>query len=277
MNLQLKGHSGCGLGIKTVNNQLVVEKTSKDRSYNERLVKQSQKQREFKSDEFKTPPIISENYTEDGLFCFMMEYINGEKLSEYFRRIEVTKIPQIAGTLLSLAPREFAGDEFANPAFDAKIGQLRAQIKEDHGLLDRCFGKLENFDWRYMASSSCHGDLTLENVIYKDGDLYLIDFLDSFYDSWMIDFAKLFQDLEAFWSYRDSGPLDENLEIRLLIFKDLVLEKLYALTHGRKIVATIYHLLLLNLVRIIPYARDRKTWQYLSDNLVRLLEIIENL
>ena len=40
----------------------------------------------------------------------------------------------------------------------------------------------------------CHGDLTLSNLIFKNNEIYCIDFLDSFIDSPIIDLVKLKQD-----------------------------------------------------------------------------------
>ena len=48
----------------------------------------------------------------------------------------------------------------------------------------------------------CHGDLTFENIIVKNKKIYLIDFLDSYINSPLIDISKLQQDLILNWSNR---------------------------------------------------------------------------
>ena len=53
--------------------------------------------------------------------------------------------------------------------------------------------------------SYCHGDLTLNNMLFLDSNIYLIDFLDSFVESPIIDLVKLKQDLQFFWSQKLLG------------------------------------------------------------------------
>ena len=54
----------------------------------------------------------------------------------------------------------------------------------------------------HVPYSFCHGDLTFANIIFHSNRLYFIDFLDSFIDSYLIDFAKLKQDLFYFWNLK---------------------------------------------------------------------------
>ena len=90
---------------------------------------------------------------------------------------------------------------------------------------------------------------TLENIlITRDRKLYLIDFLDSFYNSWMIDVAKILQDVDLKWSYRNSET-NQNLEIRLLIAKLSLTNEILRLPNGRDKLNTIYHILLLNICK----------------------------
>lgn len=46
--------------------------------------------------------------------------------------------------------------------------------------------------------SFCHGDLTFSNMIFGN-DIYLIDFLDCFVESYWMDIIKLRQDLVYHW------------------------------------------------------------------------------
>ena len=112
--------------------------------------------------------------------------------------------------------------------------------------MDKSLSYLRSFDFSFVPRSSCHGDLTLENIIVTtNNELYLIDFLDSFYDSWMIDIAKLLQDLELKWSYRFSED-DSNREIRLLIAKEALLNRIRVMDNGQEIIRNVYSILLLN-------------------------------
>jgi len=69
----------------------------------------------------------------------------------------------------------------------------------------------------------------LENVlITPDKNIYLIDFLDSFFDSRMIDAAKILQDLETLRSYRHQ-KIDTTLSLRLSIAKQALIENIIEL------------------------------------------------
>lgn len=125
-----------------------------------------------------------------------------------------------------------------------------------------------------MSKSPCHGDLTLENIIVSSTKkLYLIDFLDSFYDSWMIDLAKLLQDLELGWSFRN---YEENMtrNLRLLVAKETLFEEINKMDNSEVIIETLYHLLLLNVLRIYPYAKDKKTLSFLDKSLNTIMKKI---
>ena len=41
---------------------------------------------------------------------------------------------------------------------------------------------------------TCHGDLTFSNILFNGNNYYLIDFLDSFIESPLLDIVKLRQD-----------------------------------------------------------------------------------
>ena len=59
-----------------------------------------------------------------------------------------------------------------------------------------------------IATTFCHGDLTLENmVIDRDGRIWLIDLLDSPLEHHWQDVAKLHQDLTGGWYLRRVAPI----------------------------------------------------------------------
>ena len=274
----LTGHSGCTLEVEERDGHLVVVKTAKDKAYGERLKKQHEKQKNFKSGAFHAPTILDCGYNEDGLFAFSMEYVNGLTLAEHFKGIKISSIKTIAQKFFTLIPEVYDFDPGAKKIFSAKLKELgqTAEIGGDEKF-KASLGKLEAYAWEYCVSGYCHGDMTLENIIWKNGDLYLIDFLDSFYDSWMVDVAKLLLDVECLWSYRHARKTDENLKIRLLIFKNIIWEKILSLKEGRRLLDTIYHMALINLLRIVPYTHDEHTLIYLTEGSTKICDIINSL
>ncbi len=154
----------------------------------------------------------------------------------------------------------------------ADLNEKLLHIKDNY--LRRAFTILAEKDWTSFNFSLCHGDLTLENIIVHNEEMYLIDFLDSFYECWMFDAATLMQDVQCMWSYRDDKLINNNTKIRLLIFKDLLFEEI---AKHKDTSQDIYFALLLKLIRILPYTNDDKTVTFLKENIVEVMDIIESI
>jgi hypothetical protein len=269
MKNTLKGHSGCILELENRYGKNLVVKKSKDFNYNKRLEIQCNKQKEYFGENFKAAKIFDKGFDELGCFWFSMEYINGLIFADYMKIVELSHINNIADIFLGIIPEGLPYDNNAHDIFLSKIDDLSENIKDKTEIIKISLQRLKNYSWDYLQCSSCHGDLTLENIIISNNKLYLIDFLDSFYDSWQVDMAKIFQDIEIFWHYRNE-KIDTNLFLRLLCLKKHIIKKLFVLNDGEKIIKSIYHILLLNLLRIIPYTKDQYTYDFLQKQLVVL-------
>lgn len=104
--------------------------------------------------------------------------------------------------------------------------------------------------------------------------MYLIDFLDSFYDSWILDIGTLLQDIQVLWSFRFQDNVSMNTLLRLIVFRDLLLEKVETKAAGYRI--EIYYALLQKLVRIFPYTKDELTLQFLLEKTELVIKMLEN-
>lgn len=271
----LKGHSGCILEVKEHNDVMLVYKYSKDTAYNDRLKEQAYKQMNIPIPGFQKCSIVEEGF-EDSKYYFAMEYINGISLARYMSSVELNKISELGDLFLKNVTDHKCYDKSAPDIFKSKIRQLKKQlINLDKPFLKRSLVLLEAYQWNYVISSECHGDMTLENIIIGNEKPYLIDFLDSFYDSWMIDIAKILQDTELYWSYRYEKRIEENLYIRLTVLKDFIIDKIINMKNGKMLVETIYHILLLNIIRIVPYSKDEVTDMYLEEKVNYLLEVLD--
>ena len=276
-NIKLLGHSGCKLEIEKRGDTYVVTKTAKDAAYNTRLIAQHEKQKAFTHDRFRTPAIVDSGH-KNGLFTFSMEYVHGFTLAEHLKSADVYSIQSIADTFLSTVPNTYSFDTTAKTIFAEKVTSVSRTVgSQTDPSLRSAFRRLEIYNWDHIMQSDCHGDLSLENIIWCDGDLYLIDFLDSFYNSWMIDFGKLLFDIECLWSYRHNAPINENLKTRLSVFKKMILDGLRNREQNQKIVADVYHIALLHILRILPYTNDDQTKKYLYSSVNKLQDVIESL
>lgn len=92
----------------------------------------------------------------------------------------------------------------------------------------------------------------------------------------MIDLSKLLQDLELGWSWRNF-PKDDNRDLRCMIARQILIENVLELPIGRRLLLEVYHILLLNVLRIYPYAQDDKTLKWLDNALQKTLSVIEHI
>lgn len=263
----LGGHSGCKIFLCEKDNKYFVRKYSSSIKYNSRLEAQCEKQKNFKSSIIKTPKVLGQGY-EEGIFFFDMEYLQGITLAKYITKVDVSEIQGIVDLLIRNI--DFQGGEDTDVSkFQKKTNDLKLEIGDTkNGILNDALEYLSGVDWTPFYRGVCHGDLTLENIIIKNGEIYFIDFLDSFYDSCLLDFGKLLQDVECMWSFRN-GTIDTNIRLRLVIFKDILLEKLANV--DKRIIDYAYKALLLDLVRIYPYAKENKTIEFLNSQVEKVL------
>lgn len=274
MKRELTGHSGCALNLIKKDGKLIVEKQAKNLRYNERLKIQCAKQDHFISDRLHAVKVIASGYKRDGLFYFDMDYISGITMAEYMREISLQQLDDLAGVLFNqmIQPQEY--DPYACHVFYKKIEDLRKHIPYQDDVIQQALTLLKDYEWKYMIPSDCHGDFTLENILIAGNQIFLIDFLDSFYDSWMIDYAKILQDVELFWHYRHELHMDVNLRMRLLILKENLKNRILRLKDGKNLMGCIYHILLLNILRILPYTEEKPTIDFLIKKIKYVISAI---
>lgn len=273
---RLNGHSGCIVEriYLPQKSRFIVRKTSGDVGYNERLAAQMEKQKNFKSDIIKAPHILNFGYTDSGLFYFEMEYVKGQTFSEYIKIhnskdsiFVVSKLLRLGGSL--------PGEKIVNDAsIQSKLCSLERPLSnfDDTSPCKQALSFLKSFTFTTIPCF-CHGDLTFENVIVTDNaDIYLIDFLDSFNSSYEVDISKLMQDAMCHWSYRNEILGNETL-VKLDDIKKFIVNTYKKIT-GADAPMQLYAMLLLTLLRIYPYARDKETVDFLNQKTSELLEVV---
>ncbi len=221
--MKLNGHSGCSILLY----DNIVRKTSPTFEYNKRLKDQMLKQSNFKHTILKSPAIYEYGYDEFGKFYFDMEYIHGINFSMYFQKETLYNCMEMIDLITSFQTKTKKIDiknEVINKIQNIELDSNTKEILTlNNWLVDIGYG---------------HGDLTFENIIIGKNDIYLIDFLDSFIDGPLVDESKILQDAFCYWSFKDkdSAPRRKLLS---------VCERFNSKQH--------YYMLLLHLVRILPY------------------------
>lgn len=245
---ELSGNSGCKVYLFENDNIYFIRKISSSIEYNERLIAQIEKQKNALSSGIKSPLIIECGY-KNKLFFADMEYVNGQSLASYFEQIPVTSIHNFIDSIIPSMDGNYTNNE-TNNIIKTKLNEIKNKILVSDENIENAFEIVNSIDWSNLPISYCHGDLTLENIIHKDGGFYCIDFLDSFVDSWIVDAAKLLQDFLCCWSYRNS-TLSANLIVRLTVAKDYLIQMVEAI--NKDYVIYLYGMLIIHLLRILQY------------------------
>tara|TARA_B100000287_G_C20545022_1_gene746199 strand:- start:247 stop:1023 length:777 start_codon:yes stop_codon:yes gene_type:complete len=249
---ELKGNSGCGVFlIEDEERGLVVRKIAGSSLYSARLEQQYFKQKSFSHNLVKAPKIFKSG-VDDDLFYFDMEYVKGESFHNFISTHTPAESLTILKSIFSIYKSN--GNMEATEIINRKIDSLII-LSGYNSLLRYC----SHFDWSGIPQSDCHGDLSLENIIIKNNTPYLIDFLDSFIDTNLIDISKVFSDLMFGWSWRKKNnfPFVKNI---------IILQELQAnLTHAEKELHK--RLICLHLLRALPYSKDALTKDFLKKSL----------
>ena len=106
----------------------------------------------------------------------------------------------------------------------------------------------------------CHGDLTFSNILFNGNNYYLIDFLDSFLESPLLDLVKIRQDSNYGWSQLMYGHDFDSVRMRIISDKiDKEIDIYYSTFQ------------LMNFLRVIQYAKEERTVAFLKNVLNSIL------
>lgn len=243
-----RGLSGCKLHFV---DEATLRKSSSI-EYSQRLLKQAKKQKYFLNYNFTTINVprvldIGEDY-------FDMEYISAQTFDTFFETCDKDEVEFILQSLFEY--------------FDFLIS--RKKIYKEDDLKNKIYTKLSSIDvvdlqfknylldFDYDAKSApktfCHGDLTFSNILFNGKRIFLIDFLDSYVNSFLVDLVKLKQDLFYFWSIRINGKKS----LRLYQTKRYIWKKI-SQRYAEYIGTDLFSMLdVINLLRIQPYLTNPK-------------------
>lgn len=262
------GLSGCKLEIIGGG---ILRKYSSSIDYNERLIKQVDKQVLFSKFILKnidTPKVLG--ILTNQLYSFDMEYIPGLSSCEYFSSINVNGVEFVIQTLFDYF------DYFSNNARDIvinnklieKIDSLQSKTKYSDYL--KYLKNYINSNKIVVPKTFCHGDLTFNNIIFHKNRLFFIDFLDSYIDSFFCDLIKLKQDLYHLWSLE----VQDEKTLRLMQIYRHIWEKInqryekYIETMGFEILDV------MNTLRIEPYLTNNNQ-RIILDKIVKSTQLYE--
>jgi serine/threonine protein kinase len=249
------GLSGCKIELLSDN---IIRKYSNGLSYNKRLHLQSIKQASFnnlKLQNISAPKVLFYNF--ENLNYFDMEYCTGENVFQYLEYCSILEAQEIINTLFQyfdfLVQNSFNyDDDFVKKNIILKLSSLASQ-SEYNEIINLIIERYDELNISNVKGSFCHGDLTFGNMLFSKNEIFFIDFLDSFIDSYLIDFAKIKQDLFYHWIANLGG----NKSLRILqIFSYFwynISDRYYDIINSQAFDLIDF----INLLRIEPYANEK--------------------
>jgi hypothetical protein len=274
------GRSGCEIQLIKDKNSFI-RKISPSNDYNVRLKSQYLKQNEFKFKSFKIPKIYDKGVNSKGLFFFDMEYVHGYNVCDFFSFISPKDVSEVYLKLENFLEFNFKSSKHCNveSLVKKKVNDLHSILKSNLNYSESLKKNFLSYLQNNIPNSKipvgyCHGDLTFSNVLFKNNkEIYLIDFLDSFIDSPIIDLVKIRQDTRFFWTLLINRHLPEYKILRLKqIFNYLDLRLQNFIDSHKEIKLWYDYLEILNLVRIMPYVTEKSEIKFLKINLNKLVK-----
>jgi len=266
------GNSGCTIEL-IQGDPLIVKKTALS-TYTDRLNNQRIKQQNFSCpiSNIRIPRILSFDQ-----HSFTMELLPMLDAIEFFERSEPKTIQARLNILIDFVRWEIKHSNailIDEILFHEKLSTIKSLVATD--VWESYYASYEEKFVHYLPSQmqfpigNCHGDLTLSNIMFsiRENQIGMIDFLDSFINSPLVDLAKLLQDVRFNWSsHRFPLPHDRG-KIRII---NSWLYRLLQQEFSKEINTPPFLVIqMMNYFRIIPYVRSQADHRYLTNVLAQI-------
>ncbi len=290
MKLDIQGHSGCDIAIVHEDSDLFIHKSTHDPGYVSRLVNQAKKQIAASRIEYQNirGPKIFEVEQSDTDATIQMEYIYSRNFIEHFEQAGFEQIKYLIGAIkyfidleinnssMQTVPSRILTDKMADVARKVSRNDHLNHDEEAMELVKRSSEVMDGVGDMVMPVGMCHGDLTFSNILFNGNNYYLIDFLDSFIESPLLDIVKIRQDTAYLWStLMYNKPFDK---VRLSIISEKIDTAIDEYFTGKYQWYRDYYmpLQLMNFLRILQYAHDDKVIAYLKRVIASQLATLGN-
>lgn len=289
MELKIAGHSGCKIEVVREEGQLFIYKSTFDPKYFKRLVLQAEKQKKaslHKMQFIRVPEIHSILESEKEV-SVRMDYVYSRNFVEFFEQAGFEQVNYLIGALIMFLekeiedsdifgiPKEIVTDKF-DDVCDKTMNNKFLQHKDYQDRItnilnqsSRIFNSLPSK--LLMPVGVCHGDLTFSNILFNGNNYYLIDFLDSFIESPLLDIVKLRQDTAWQWSRLMYNGNCDNIRLKIAFRKiDRAIDSHFSAKY--KWYNDFYKpMQLMNFLRILQYAHDINVTEFLITSIQKQL------
>ena len=273
--IEIQGHSNFNVEIILFENKYIIAKSSNLKN-SKRLSKQIKKQEILFNNNFlkncKIPKILKIIEKNDQTIYYMEYIYNSQNLIHFLYSENSFKllwlkdiIFQIINSYISKCKyNKINIDILNNKLIDInkniknnKFTQIYAfEIDKYLNYLNLKINQISNIQ---IPIGICHGDLTLSNMLIDHSfmKIYLIDFLDSFIESPIIDMVKIRQDTCFYWTLQLSNFNYDTNKVKICLNKlDSLLDEEFKKFNWYNLTYDFFQIL--NYIRILQYSKNNK-------------------
>lgn len=283
MKLEVKGHSGCQIDVVREDDGLFLYKSTHDQGYLNRLQQQGYKQQiagKVEMQHIRVPKILDiqrdansvtlkMEYVYAKNFIGYFEYAGFEQISYFIQALRLYLAYEIQHSPLQIVGAEVLKQKFVDVCDKIQHNSMLQNDLEVQELMKQASCRFDAVADMQLPVGLCHGDLTFSNILFNGNNYYLIDFLDSFVESPLLDIVKIRQDSSFLWSQlMYSGQYDE---IRLKIVANKIDEEIVRFARQYDWFRNYPIFQLMNFLRVLQYAHEERVVNYLKQITNQLL------
>jgi hypothetical protein len=188
-----------------------------------------------------------------------MEYVNYNDCLTFLEKSAKVDLDFLSQTLLGFIQQciERSTKLDITDKVEAKYQSALEKIRKNNpqvsiSRLDSIYGRICN-NRMVVDVGPCHGDLTLSNVLVSPtkNKVSLIDFLDSFVDTPLVDLAKIRQDTKHGWSLLLAHEIIDENKIKICL--DYIDKIVIGFLEEKDLYRECLLFQFLNLIRILQY------------------------
>jgi hypothetical protein len=268
----VKGNSGFGIELL---DELTIRKFSPPRGAG-RLKRQIEKQilfyQRFSQERIRTPRILDTS-NEGDAFHADMEFVVAKDFIQFLSEADRNALDDFSNVLISFVTGSLASCQELEVS-----DQVRLKLKElaGRGVPARYVQTAEKFCVApiHIPVGTCHGDLTLSNILFKGEVLYLLDFLDSYVESPIQDVVKIRQDTCFGWSLQLYQADFNWPRVQIsLHYLDRHIERAFQSYDWYRRHYDLFQFV--NLMRVLPYCTETKTVGLVTNALETVLKQLD--
>ena len=275
--IRIKGHSNFNLAVleECRETKPLIRKSSNSPPDSTRLIRQCNKQIVFVEKNIKgitSPQVFSQSFNQNG-FYFDMEYLPHSEFLNFLIEKPILEIKKSIDTILDFVDQcvnESREELISSDIFLKKSKSIKKNLKNNKFINNKNYKKMclvldDSID-RCLGSSIptgyCHGDLTLSNILYSNGEIVFIDFLDSFIETPLQDIVKLRQDTKHFWSLRLLSGNHDTTKLKIVLrYIDNQIQYRFSCYNFYKALYASFQSI--SLIRVAQYAKSHSTIDYI--------------